>query len=224
MRRSIRRVGAIASAWGMGSRKLAGPAIAASDLGEIDAVLLSHDHHQDNLRRRRSGVAAIGRRRHHQRRRRETRRERCARPRAVGEHAARGVGTGSEAAVRATPNRRPQPASPSDRARRRAERRSSPSRCARSCTLPAGARAALTGVASLIVSERRIADLAAAGRTEVPSRRSCSSLQRPSRASWATSIGSWESAIFTRSEKRWPSSCGNGMATSSSRRARDAAV
>src|SRR4051794_41979792 len=35
--------------WGTGSRKLAGPAIAAPDLGPIDAVLLSHDHHDDNL-------------------------------------------------------------------------------------------------------------------------------------------------------------------------------
>jgi L-ascorbate metabolism protein UlaG (beta-lactamase superfamily) len=35
--------------WGTGSRKLVGPAIAASDLGPIDAVLLSHDHHDDNL-------------------------------------------------------------------------------------------------------------------------------------------------------------------------------
>jgi L-ascorbate metabolism protein UlaG (beta-lactamase superfamily) len=35
--------------WGTSSRKLAGPAIAASDLPPIDAVLLSHDHHEDNL-------------------------------------------------------------------------------------------------------------------------------------------------------------------------------
>jgi L-ascorbate metabolism protein UlaG (beta-lactamase superfamily) len=35
--------------WGTSSRKLAGPAIAAADLGQIDAVLLSHDHHDDNL-------------------------------------------------------------------------------------------------------------------------------------------------------------------------------
>ena len=35
--------------WGTGSRKLTGPAIAASDVGPIDAVLLSHDHHDDNL-------------------------------------------------------------------------------------------------------------------------------------------------------------------------------
>ena len=37
--------------WGTGSRKLAGPAVAAADLGRIDAVLLSHDHHEDNLDR-----------------------------------------------------------------------------------------------------------------------------------------------------------------------------
>ena len=35
--------------WGTGSRKLAGPAVAAEDLLPIDAVLLSHDHHDDNL-------------------------------------------------------------------------------------------------------------------------------------------------------------------------------
>jgi L-ascorbate metabolism protein UlaG (beta-lactamase superfamily) len=35
--------------WGTMSRKLAGPAIAAPDLAPIDAVLLSHDHHGDNL-------------------------------------------------------------------------------------------------------------------------------------------------------------------------------
>jgi L-ascorbate metabolism protein UlaG (beta-lactamase superfamily) len=35
--------------WGIGSRKVAGPAIAASELLPIDAVLLTHDHHGDNL-------------------------------------------------------------------------------------------------------------------------------------------------------------------------------
>jgi L-ascorbate metabolism protein UlaG (beta-lactamase superfamily) len=35
--------------WGTGSRKLAGPSVAPSELGRIDAVLLSHDHHDDNL-------------------------------------------------------------------------------------------------------------------------------------------------------------------------------
>jgi L-ascorbate metabolism protein UlaG (beta-lactamase superfamily) len=35
--------------WGTGSRKLAGPALSPEDLGAIDAVLLSHDHHDDNL-------------------------------------------------------------------------------------------------------------------------------------------------------------------------------
>jgi L-ascorbate metabolism protein UlaG (beta-lactamase superfamily) len=41
--------GAYRFGWGTGSRKVAGPAIAAADLGPIDAVLLSHDHHDDNL-------------------------------------------------------------------------------------------------------------------------------------------------------------------------------
>jgi L-ascorbate metabolism protein UlaG (beta-lactamase superfamily) len=35
--------------WGTGSRKLTGPAMAATDIGPIDAVLLTHDHHEDNL-------------------------------------------------------------------------------------------------------------------------------------------------------------------------------
>jgi L-ascorbate metabolism protein UlaG (beta-lactamase superfamily) len=35
--------------WGTSSRKLAGPAIPAAELGSIDAVLLTHDHHDDNL-------------------------------------------------------------------------------------------------------------------------------------------------------------------------------
>ena len=35
--------------WGTSSRKVAGPAIPGSELGTIDAVLLSHDHHDDNL-------------------------------------------------------------------------------------------------------------------------------------------------------------------------------
>ena len=37
--------------WGTASRKLHGPAVTFSELGPIDAVLLSHDHHQDNLDR-----------------------------------------------------------------------------------------------------------------------------------------------------------------------------
>ncbi|MFA4928220.1 MAG: MBL fold metallo-hydrolase [Patulibacter sp.] len=35
--------------WGTGSKKLQGPAVAFDDLGPIDAVLISHDHHDDNL-------------------------------------------------------------------------------------------------------------------------------------------------------------------------------
>jgi L-ascorbate metabolism protein UlaG (beta-lactamase superfamily) len=35
--------------WGTASRKLAGPAVAADEIGRVDAVLLSHDQHDDNL-------------------------------------------------------------------------------------------------------------------------------------------------------------------------------
>jgi L-ascorbate metabolism protein UlaG (beta-lactamase superfamily) len=35
--------------WGTSSHKLAGPAIAVADLPAIDAVLLTHEHHGDNL-------------------------------------------------------------------------------------------------------------------------------------------------------------------------------
>jgi L-ascorbate metabolism protein UlaG (beta-lactamase superfamily) len=35
--------------WGTMSRKLTGPAIGAGDIGPVDAVLLSHDQHDDNL-------------------------------------------------------------------------------------------------------------------------------------------------------------------------------
>ena len=41
--------GAYRFGWGTGSRKTAGPAIAAAALPPIDAVLLTHDHHGDNL-------------------------------------------------------------------------------------------------------------------------------------------------------------------------------
>lgn len=35
--------------WGTSSRKLTGPAVPAASLGAVDAVLLTHDHHADNL-------------------------------------------------------------------------------------------------------------------------------------------------------------------------------
>jgi len=35
--------------WGTSSRKTAGPAVALEDIGPVDVVLLSHDHHADNL-------------------------------------------------------------------------------------------------------------------------------------------------------------------------------
>ena len=48
-RRSTPPAGGTPSAGAPSSRKLAGPAIAAADIGPIDAVLLTHDHHADNL-------------------------------------------------------------------------------------------------------------------------------------------------------------------------------
>ncbi|MFP2929506.1 MBL fold metallo-hydrolase, partial [Pyxidicoccus sp. 3LG] len=35
--------------WGTRSRRTSGPALSVDQLGRIDAVLLSHDHHADNL-------------------------------------------------------------------------------------------------------------------------------------------------------------------------------
>lgn len=35
--------------WGTVSRKLAGPSLTADEVGPVDAVLLSHDQHEDNL-------------------------------------------------------------------------------------------------------------------------------------------------------------------------------
>ncbi|MCZ2830773.1 MBL fold metallo-hydrolase [Modestobacter sp. VKM Ac-2986] len=35
--------------WGTGSRKVAGPALQPAELLPVDAVLLTHDHHADNL-------------------------------------------------------------------------------------------------------------------------------------------------------------------------------
>lgn len=35
--------------WGGSSRKVAGPAMQPDEIGDIDAVLLTHDHHADNL-------------------------------------------------------------------------------------------------------------------------------------------------------------------------------
>ncbi|MEU8230567.1 MBL fold metallo-hydrolase [Actinoplanes sp. NPDC048967] len=35
--------------WGTASRKLTGPAVPAASLGRVDVVLLTHDHHADNL-------------------------------------------------------------------------------------------------------------------------------------------------------------------------------
>jgi L-ascorbate metabolism protein UlaG (beta-lactamase superfamily) len=46
--------------WGTTSRKLVGPSIDAADLGRIDAVLVSHHHHGDNLDPRPGAAADLG--------------------------------------------------------------------------------------------------------------------------------------------------------------------
>ena len=77
--------------WGTVSRKLAGPAIAAAELAPIDAVLLSHDHHGDNLDPAgRALLPSAGVGRDDRLRREATRRER-ARPRAVADDPPRGA-------------------------------------------------------------------------------------------------------------------------------------
>ena len=35
--------------WGTSSTKTVGPAVRLEDVGQVDLVLLSHDHHADNL-------------------------------------------------------------------------------------------------------------------------------------------------------------------------------
>lgn len=35
--------------WGTSSKKLTGPSISAAEIGPLDAILVSHDHHDDNL-------------------------------------------------------------------------------------------------------------------------------------------------------------------------------
>lgn len=37
------------SGWGTASNKITGPSLPADELGPVHAVLLSHDHHADNL-------------------------------------------------------------------------------------------------------------------------------------------------------------------------------
>ncbi len=67
-------------------RKTARPALATDAIGPIDAVLLSHDQHADNLDRAGRALLARAARAHDGRRRRAARRQR-ARPAAVGRDA-----------------------------------------------------------------------------------------------------------------------------------------
>ena len=43
--------GSYSFGYGTGSKKLTAPAIGPEEIGKVDAVLLSHDHHEDNLDR-----------------------------------------------------------------------------------------------------------------------------------------------------------------------------
>jgi hypothetical protein len=88
--------GKYAFGWGTGSRKLTGPAIAASELGRLDAVLLTHEHHEDKSRRRRPSAPALGRRYRYHRLRCPAPRQRRPRTRAVGGRSARGAGSAGE--------------------------------------------------------------------------------------------------------------------------------
>ena len=76
--------GRTASAGGRARRKLAGPAIAGGDLGPIDAVLLTHDHHGDNLDAGRARAAARRPASSSRRRPAPAARRRRARARALG--------------------------------------------------------------------------------------------------------------------------------------------
>jgi hypothetical protein len=71
---------------------VAGPSVTASELGHIDAVLLTHDHHDDNLDLLRAGTAPVRSNRRHHRLGRETVRRRRPWARALGDDAARRAG------------------------------------------------------------------------------------------------------------------------------------
>ena len=78
--------------WGTSSRKLSGPAIPLSELGPIDAVLLSHDHHGDNLDVSARGVVTSAPSRRHHGVRRQTPSCQCPWADAVAHNAAQGAG------------------------------------------------------------------------------------------------------------------------------------
>ena len=65
--------------------KLTGPALAANDIGEVDAVLLSHDQHSDNLDHS-GGISRARQTRADDGSRRKTARRPCGRSCAVGGH------------------------------------------------------------------------------------------------------------------------------------------
>ncbi len=64
--------------WGTSSDKLTDPAIAVGDLPPIDAVLLTHDHHGDNLDTAGRALLPMVRHGRHHGLRRQAARRRCA--------------------------------------------------------------------------------------------------------------------------------------------------
>ena len=78
--------------WGTSSTKTAGPALAPDELGPVDVVLLSHDHHADNLDDRgRALLPARGHGAH----------DRCRAPGASARRNVRGLARGRDDAGRA---------------------------------------------------------------------------------------------------------------------------
>ncbi len=77
--------------FGSSSRKVTGPAVAAADLGPIDVVLLTHDHHGDNLDEAGRALLPAARRRRHHGVRCDPPRWRHTRARTVDDDRARGT-------------------------------------------------------------------------------------------------------------------------------------
>ncbi len=142
--------------WGTMSRKLVGPSILAKDLGQIDAVLVSHHHHGDNLDPQRAGAAAgVGHDVHDQEGRQEARRQhssglgRRGRPRPSRRRASSPSRSPRRraATARSAATRSPAPSSASRSTGRARSTASSGSPATRSCTTdsarsPRGSRSA----------------------------------------------------------------------------------